>query len=147
MSNKEIREQKEIDNLFKDPKTARQAWKSIGMAILRNPAAVPVTEIGKEGCETYQSKLQRMTYDQLVNDIKELGKKDRVPTEIEMIMACQIVKARTDTSAAIFVRDTLGAKPIDESKIDQTVNNFEQLTDEELELLAKHREAQRSAKE
>ena len=52
-----------------------------------------------------------------------------------------MVKARFDTQAAIFVRDTLGAKPVDESKMDATLsaNQYEQLTDEELELLAAHR--------
>ena len=63
-----------------------------------------------------------------------------------MILACQMVKARFDTQAAIFVRDTLGAKPVDESKMDATLsaNQYEQLSDEELELLAAHR-AQKAA--
>ena len=58
-----------------------------------------------------------------------------------MILQCQIVKARYDTAAATFVRDTLGAKPVDETKLDASVNNpYEQLSDEELELIAKVRE-------
>lgn len=73
-------------------------------------------------------------------DIKELAKENRKPTELEMILHCQIVKARTDTSAAVFVRDTLGAKPVDETKVDaQVTNPYENLTDAELELLQKHR--------
>ena len=65
-----------------------------------------------------------------------------------MIITCQAVKARTDTQAAIFIRDIMGAKPIDESKIDASVsaNQYEQLTDEELELLAAHR-AQKAEQE
>ena len=52
-----------------------------------------------------------------------------------------MVKARTDTSAAVFIRDTLGAKPIDESKVDAQLSNpYEQLTDEELEALQAMRE-------
>ena len=51
-----------------------------------------------------------------------------------------MIKARTDTSAAVFIRDTLGAKPIDESKIDATVTNpYQELSDEELELIADSR--------
>ena len=63
-----------------------------------------------------------------------------------MILQCQIVKARCDTSAATFVRDTLGAKPVDESKIDASVTNpYESLSDEELEALAKMRAAKEDA--
>lgn len=41
-----------------------------------------------------------------------------------------------NTAAAAFIRDTSGGKPLDESKIDQTiVNTYEQLSDEELEAL------------
>ena len=59
-----------------------------------------------------------------------------------MIMMCQMLRARYDTSAATFVRDTLGAKPVDESKQELSMSNpFEQLSDEELKLIAKHREA------
>jgi hypothetical protein len=52
-----------------------------------------------------------------------------------------MVKARTDTSAAVFIRDTLGAKPVDETKVDAQLSNpYEQLTDEELEVLQAMRE-------
>ena len=58
-----------------------------------------------------------------------------------MILSCQAVKARYDTSAATFIRDTLGAKPIDETKLDAQVNNpYESLTDEELMMLQTMRE-------
>lgn len=140
MSNKKYRTQKEMENLFADPKFARKAWKAVGQAILQNPAIVPVTEIGKDGEETLSSQIARYSYETLSNDLKTLGDEERKPTELEMILQCQIAKARFDTSAAVFVRDTLGAKPVDESKIDANVSNvYENLTDEELELLQKHR--------
>lgn len=139
MTYKDDRERKELENLFADPKYARQAWKAVGQAILRNPASVPIADFDKDGNETLNSRLQRYTYQVLSDDLSKLSQEHRQPTELEMILACQVVKARTDTSAAIFVRDTLGAKPIDESKVDTTINAFESLTDEELELLAKHR--------
>lgn len=87
-----------------------------------------------------QSELEKYTYMSLARDIKEIRKEDRKPTELEMIMYGQIVKARWDTQAATFVRDTLGAKPVDESKVDASLHNpYEELTDEELEVLAKMR--------
>lgn len=142
-SNKQEREWKEMLSVFSDPRTLRTAWRAVGNAILRNPASKPVTRYTKEGDETYDSMVEGYTYDRLRRDITAItGEEDREPTELEMILACQAVKARTDTSAATFVRDTLGAKPVDESKVDQTVNAFEELTDEELELLARHRAEQ-----
>lgn len=141
MSNAEIRTTKEMMNLFADKKSCRQAWQAIGKAILTNPATKPIEQFDKEGNLTLQSELERYTYQKLSRDIKELGKEDREPTEIEMIMYGQIVKARWDTAAATFVRDTLGAKPVDESKVDASLHNpYEELTDEELEMLAKARQ-------
>lgn len=143
MSNAQKRRELETKNVFADPKYCRQAWKSVGQAILQNPCTKPIPQHDKDGNDTFAYTLERYSYNKLAQDIRELGKEDREPTELEMIMQCQIAKARFDTSAAVFVRDTLGAKPVDESKVDATVNNpYESLSDEELELLAKHREEQ-----
>lgn len=146
MPNKDIRERKEIDNLFRDPKYCRQAWRNIGTAILQSPVSRMPTDYDKDGNPTLRSSLEDYSYRSLKRDIAALCKRDgteeREPTELEMIMQCQIAKARFDTNAAIFVRDTLGAKPVDESKIDATLSNpYEDLTDEELALLAAHRQA------
>ena len=146
MPNKDIRERKEIDNLFRDPKYCRQAWRNIGTAILQSPVSRMPTDYDKDGNPTLRSSLEDYSYRSLKRDIAALCKRDgteeREPTELEMIMQCQIAKARFDTNAAIFVRDTLGAKPVDESKIDATLSNpYETLTDEELALLAAHRQA------
>lgn len=146
MPNKDIRERKEIDNLFRDPKYCRQAWRNIGTAILQSPVSRMPTDYDKDGNPTLRSSLEDYSYRSLKRDITALCKRDgteeREPTELEMIMQCQIAKARFDTNAAIFVRDTLGAKPVDESKIDATLSNpYETLTDEELALLAAHRQA------
>ena len=139
--NKDLRELKEIMNVFSDPRTQREAWRSLGVKLLNNPATKAPEQLDKDGNPTLASSIEQYTYRQLVNDIKRSEQPDREPTEIEMILACQMVKARFDTQAAIFVRDTLGAKPVDESKMDANLsaNQYEQLTDEELELLAAHR--------
>lgn len=142
MSNKQDRETKEMKNLFADPKFSRQAWRSVGQAILQNPASKPIQAYDKEGNPTLNSEIESYSYAKLKKDIASLQTADREPTELEMILQCQIVKARCDTGAATFVRDTLGAKPVDESKIDAQVNNpYESLSDEELEALAKMRAA------
>ena len=143
MSNQWKRKELETKNVFADPKYCRQAWKSVGQAILQNPCTKPIPQQDKDGNDTFAYTLERYSYNKLADDLKRMGEPNREPTELEMIMQCQIAKARFDTSAAVFVRDTLGAKPVDESKIDATVQNpYESLSDEELELLAKHREEQ-----
>ena len=141
MSNKNVRELREMQNLFADPKFSRQAWKAVGQAIAMQPAIKPITTVDKDGVETYNSQIENYSYTKLAADIRTLGKETREPTELEMILHCQMIKARTDTSAAIFIRDTLGAKPVDESKVDAQLSNpYEQLTDEELELIQAERE-------
>lgn len=145
MSNKRTREQKELENLFADPKYSRQAWKAVGQAILMSPAVKPIPMQDKDGNDTFGYTLEKYTYNALKRDIDELGKENREPTELEMILSCQAVKARYDTSAATFIRDTLGAKPVDETKLDAQVNNpYESLTDEELAILAAHRAKEES---
>ena len=63
-------------------------------------------------------------------------------------MACQARHAMHNTAAAAFIRDTSGGKPLDESKIDQTVvNTYEQLSDEELEALAAFRASRSTSPE
>ena len=139
--NKIDRERKEMMTLLGNPKTAREAWRNVGAAILQNPAKLRPETVDKYGNPDLNSLIEQYSYNKLKADIATLGNKDREPTELEMIMMCQMVKARTDTQAAIFVRDTLGAKPVDESRMDAnlTSNPYEQMTDEELELLAEYR--------
>lgn len=137
------RNTKEMKSLFEDPRFSRQAWQSVGRALLDRPAVKPIVTTDKEGFETYSAQVENYTYNSLANDIAKLQNGNSEPTELEMILGCQILRARNDTSAAIFIRDTLGAKPVDESKLDHTISNqYEQLSDEELEILRLHREKQ-----
>ena len=141
MSNIQSRKIKEMQSLFADPRYVREAFKSVGIALLQNPATRSPEVYDKNGVLTGDTIIAQYSYDQLAEDIKNIYKQDRAPTQLEMIMMCQMVKARYDTAAAIFVRDTLGAKPIDESKQQLIQNEYESLSDEELELLAAHRAA------
>ena len=145
MLNIQTRKIKEMQSLFADPRYVREAFKSVGIALLQNPATRSPEVYDKNGVLTGDTIIAQYSYDQLAEDIKNIYKQDRAPTQLEMIMMCQMVKARYDTAAAIFVRDTLGAKPIDESKQQLIQNEYESLSDEELELLAAHRAAAASA--
>lgn len=141
MSNTHDRNKKEIESLLKDPKYSRKAWKAIGLAIASNPVQIPTErQYDKDGNETLSSVIEHYSYDRLRKDLDTLGDGRTQPTELEMILQCQIVKARYDTAAATFVRDTLGAKPVDETKLDAAVHNpYEEMSDEELEMLAEFR--------
>lgn len=141
MTKKDIRDMSEMKNLFADPKFRREAWKAVGNAILQNPCTHPVSSFDKNGMETADSIVEKYSYAKLKEDIVAITGENREPTELEMILQSQMVRARTDVGAATFVRDTLGAKPVDETKLDATVSNpYESLTDEELEMLQKARD-------
>lgn len=136
---KEERQKKETEALFKNPRYAREAWKSIGIAILNSPAQEPINMENP----TIDNIIEHYSFDSLSRDIADLVEGDRKkPTELEMIFRCQAIHARHNTNAAIFVRDTVGGKPVDESKVEQTnYNMFEQLSDDELEMLVAYRES------
>lgn len=144
MGNKEDRMLKETLSHFADPRYARKAWGSVAWKILNAPAAKPGVVLDKNGEETLDSRIANYSYKQLSEDLAAIERADgehREPTELDMILACQIQHARHNTNAATFIRDTVGAKPVDESKVQAEVTNtYETLSDEELELLAQLRE-------
>ena len=142
MSNKDKRTALEMVNLFEDPRFVRKAWRSIGAAIANRPAVRLPIVTDKDGNQTFASQIEEYSYNKLAADLRAISSDKTGPTELEMIMQCQFIRARFDTQAAVFIRDTIGGKPVDETKMDMSVNNpYESLTDEELELLAKHRES------
>ena len=129
--NRTYRELLETKNVFADPAYCREAWKSVGTAILLSPAIGCVGDI-----DTRDGSIERYTYTKLRDELKNVG---RQPTELEMIFHCQAARARFDTSAAVFVRDTVGAKPVDESKVVVGKSQYEELSDDELEALLRYR--------
>ena len=142
MSNKEEREQKEMKNLFGDPKTARLAWRSVGAAILQSPCSQRIDVYDKEGSPSLDTQVEQYGYASLKHDLDSLSKggTNREPTELEMIFRCQAIHARHNPASATFIRDTVGAKPVDESKAEVTnVNPLAELSDDELEALAAYR--------
>lgn len=143
VSNKTYRELLETRNVFADPAYCREAWKSVGTAILLSPAIGCIGDI-----DTKEGAIESYTYDKLCRELKDIGASTsgngavtgRQPTELEMIFHCQAARARFDTSAAVFVRDTVGAKPIDESKVTVGRSQYEEMSDDELEALLRYRQ-------
>lgn len=133
VSNKSYRELLETRNVFADPSYCREAWKSVGTAILLSPAIGCIGDI-----DTKDGAIESYTYRKLTEELKSLGRK---PTELEMIFHCQAARARFDTSAAVFVRDTVGAKPVDESRVQVSKSQYEEMSDDELEALLRYRQS------
>ena len=69
MSNKEEREQKEMKNLFGDPKTARLAWRSVGAAILQSPCSQRIDVYDKEGSPSLDTQVEQYGYASLKHDL------------------------------------------------------------------------------
>lgn len=138
ISNRSYRELLETKNVFADPAYCREAWKSVGQAILLSPAIGCIGDI-----DTRDGSIESYTYEKLCRELKDIdGKgKGRQPTELEMIFHCQAARARFDTSAAVFVRDTVGAKPVDESRVQVSRSQYEDMSDDELEALLRYRQS------
>ena len=61
------REEKEAKSLFTDPKFSRQAWQSVGRAILQHPATKAPEAVSPDGNLTIQSAIEQYSYDKLAN--------------------------------------------------------------------------------
>ena len=124
LTNKQIREQREFETLFKNPKHARAMWSQQVIDRWAKPAMEPIMVYDSKGNLTEDSQ-----------ELKAQGL-DRLPTDGEMMEACQAYYSRSNTGTYVARRDSMGAKPVDESK--QTISNvnpLENLTDEQLEVM------------
>lgn len=137
---KEDRELKEYESHFTDVRYAKKAWiHLIGKALEGDAAPLPVT-YDKEGQPTFQSELDQMAYNNVAERLRAQGL-SRKPQQAEVIIESNILRARfSDTTFNTLLERTAG-KVKDEIVMSQ--NPFEDLTDEELELLAAHREGKK----
>lgn len=148
LTNKQIREQREFETLFKNPKHARATWAQHVIDRYAKPALEPIAIYDKDGNLTPTSQIEQAVWKHLKAELEAEGK-DRLPSEGEMMEACQQYYSRHNASSYIARRDSMGAKPIDETKQSVSVSNpLENLSDEELfviqEALEAHRNAQKA---
>lgn len=126
------REMREFDTIFRNPKNARSAWNQTVYDRYCKPAFVPIPIYDKDGNLTQDYQLQKAIYDALLQELRDEGL-DRMPTDGEMMEACHAYTSRTNSTGYTARRDSMGAKPIDESKQIHTIENpLEGLSDEEL---------------
>lgn len=136
---KSEREVREYISVYADERYAKKAWKQlIGSALEGAARPLPESYDPKTGEPTFQSQLDQMAYNNVKARLKADGK-DREPMQAELIVESQILRARfTDTTFNTILDRTAG-KVKDEITVNKSA--FEDLTDEELALLAEHRKA------
>lgn len=135
---KEEREVREYKSLFSDERYAKKAWKDImGRSLESDGKPLPTSYDPKTGAPTFQSEVDYMAYNNVKKRLEEQGI-SREPMQAELIVENSILRARfTDTTLNTIFDRTAGKV---KEEINVSGNAFENLTDEELELLAAHRE-------
>lgn len=137
LTKKQLREQREFETLFKNPKHARAMWAQNVFDRYSKPAFEPVIISDKDGNVLPQSQIEHSIWNQLKKELEAEGI-ERLPTDGEMMEACQAYYARHNAASYTARRDSMGAKPVDESKQQHTMNNsLEEFSDEELLLIQK----------
>lgn len=143
LTNKQLREQREFETLFKNPKHARAMWAQNVIDRYAKPALEPIQIVDKDGNLTPTSQIELAVWQHLKAELEAMGL-DRLPTEGEMMEACQQYYSRHNASSYTARRDSMGAKPVDETKQSHTVNNpLEDLSDDELLVMQQALEAHR----
>ena len=135
---KKERETREYISVYADERYAKKAWKQvIGSSLESAAKPLPTSYDPKTGEPTFQSQLDAMAYNNVKERLRAQGL-EREPQQAELIVESHILRARfTDTSFNTILERTAG-KVKDEITVNKSV--FEDLTDEELALLAAHRE-------
>lgn len=135
---KKEREEREYRSLFADERYAKRAWRALmGSALEGEAKPLPLIIDPKTGEPTLNSEIDIMAYNNVKARLMKEGK-DREPMQAELIVECNIIKARFNDSTFNLFLDRTAGKVKDEVSV--STNQFESLSDEELELLRKHRD-------
>ena len=133
---KEEREKREFSSMFGDERYAKKAWKKVFATALEANAAKLPDIIDMRGNQTPDSIIYNQAYQNVHNRLKAQGL-DRLPMAAEVIVESNIIRAAFDTPTFNVVLDRTAGKVREELSVG--VSTFEDLTDEELEVLAQHR--------
>lgn len=133
------RELNEYKSLYTDKRYAEKAFKSIINDSLQASASPLPVMYDKNGNELPQSTLDRQAYQNVKQRLLAQGL-EREPQQAEMMIENAILRARFDNSTFNTMLERTMGKVKDELVV--SANEYETMTDEELELLAKHREEQ-----
>ena len=141
---KSEREEREYKSLFTDERYAKSAWKSIiGSSLQSSGEALEGIYDPKTGEPTLNTQIDKMAYTNVKKRLKDQGL-DREPMQAELIIECNVIRARFTESSFNILLDRTAGKVKDEVAV--TTSPFEDLTDEELEILAQHRAKEKKNK-
>lgn len=134
---KKKREELEYKSMFTDKRYAEKAWKTLIGASLQSDAAMLPTFLDKNGQVSAQSQIDEMAYNNVKKRLLSQGK-DREPMQAELIVECAVLRSRLDNSTFNVIMERTAGKVKDELTV--TANQYEDMSDEELEMLAAYRE-------
>jgi len=140
--NKSQREEREYLSLYSDERYAKKAWKQLINKSLQSDAVVLPKFEDAHGNITPQSEIYSAAYKSVEARLKSEGI-DRNPMKAEILIEASIIRAAFDTNTLNVILDRTAGKVKEEISIG--VGQYEDLSDEELELLALHRSKQLAA--
>lgn len=133
---KHEREQREYKSLFSDERYAKRAWKNFIAESLESPAVSLPVFTDNKGNISPQSEIYEMALQSVRARLREQGL-DREPMKAEVIVEANVIQAAFSTQTFNVILDRTAGKVKDEISI--SGGTYEELTDEELMMLATHR--------
>ena len=134
---KSEREVREYRSLFSDERYAKKAWREFIGSSLQSDARPMQPQVDpKTGELTFNSLLDQTAYFNVKARLEADGL-SREPMQAELIVECNILRARYNDTTFNTILERTAGKVKDEITVTQ--NEFESLSDEELEILAAHR--------
>ena len=136
---KREREEREYKSLFTDERYAKKAWKQFIDKSLQSDAVSLPDFVDHQGNTTPQSEIYRAAYISVQKRLEKEGL-DRLPMKAEILIEASVIRAAFDTSTLNVILDRTAGKVKEEINIG--TGQYEDLSDEELTLLASHRAKQ-----
>ncbi len=131
---KNVREEREYKSLFADERYAKKAWRKFIGQSLESPAS-PLEFIGSSGEPTRDSIIYNTAYNSVKQRLLAEGI-SREPMKAEVLVETNVIRASFETTTFNTILERTAGKVKDEVSI--STSAYEDLTDEQLELLARH---------
>lgn len=133
---KSEREVREYKSLYTDERYAKRAFKQLIDKSLQSDAAKLPDFIDAHGNTTPQSEIYSAAYRAVQRRLAAEGL-DREPMKAEILIEASVIRAAFDNTTLNLILDRTAGKVKEEISIG--VGQYEELSDEELQLLATHR--------
>lgn len=133
---KQERERREYKSLFEDERYAKKAWKSFIGASLQSDATILPTFLDKNGNVSPQSELDQMAYENVKRRLEVQGL-TRAPMQAELMIENAVLRSRFDSNTLNMLLERTAGKVKEELNV--TANQYENMSDDELEILAEYR--------